>query len=105
LVLDQLRTDRKPSRKIDKRMDAVIGSYDKLTRKFKRVHKVEVQLTKKGSWDSSETPNWMRKNNEVFFDKDGKVIPKEKYADFVWTVPIKVPKFYKEVGIELVERK
>jgi len=105
IILD--RRKKKISTKTDtKDTSHILNIYDKLVRKFKKIYKVDIKLTVNGAWDPTETQYWSNvRNQEIFFDKDGEPIPREKYAECIWVTQNVVPPFYKKVGIELVERR
>jgi hypothetical protein len=80
-------------------------AYKKLITKFKRLKKIKVKLTNEGALNvPSGTQYYMAKRIE-YYDVNGQKIHREKFAGCIWVTEVKLPKYYKEIGIELIERR
>ena len=79
-------------------------AYKKLITKFKRLKKIKVKLTNEGAFNG-KTPIYSLTKKVSYYDVNGQEIPREKFAGCIWVTEVKLQKYYKELGIELIERR
>jgi hypothetical protein len=89
---------------IDTNAAKVEEAYNKLVVKFKRLKKIKVKLTVEGAFDGKTRNYYMAKKAE-YYTAGGDLISPEKFAGCIWVTEIKMPKYYKEIGIQLIERR
>jgi hypothetical protein len=82
----------------------VEAAYNKLIIKFKRTKKVAVSLTTEGAFDGKAQNYFMAKPAE-YYTASGDLLPSEKFAGCIWVTDVEMPRYYKEIGIQLVERR
>jgi hypothetical protein len=82
----------------------VVKAYKKLCVRFKRAKKIEVKLTSEVAFEGSK-PSYYMGGRVKYFDAEGNPIPASKFAGCVWTTEIKLPKYYRDLGVEIIERR